>query len=84
MLINANQSRQMAYRHSMSMHTSMSFASQIPCHNMQPAPVSFGTLYGCTINFNGSFPAIQPSNTTSNITNFDLTETELNELISDF
>ena len=29
----ANPGHQVAYRHSMTMHTSMSFASQIPCHN---------------------------------------------------
>ena len=49
-----------------------------------PAPVSFGTLYGCTINFNGSFPAFQPTNMASSMANFDLTQAELNELISDF
>ena len=55
---NAHQSHKVAHRHSST--TSMSIPIQNHYDSMQPTSVSFGTLYGCTINFNGSTPIFQP------------------------
>ena len=53
--------------------------------SMQPMSVAFGSLYGCTINFNGNTPTFQTPNITSNMPpSLELTETELDEFFSDF
>ena len=79
-------------RHSVACHhsttTSMSFPMPRSTNyfdSMQSTPISFGNLYGCTINFNGSTPNYQPPTITPNVpSSFNLTETEFSELVSDF
>ena len=81
-----DQRHRVASRHSTT--TSMSFPMPQSANyfdSMQPTPISFGTLYGCTINFNGNTPNYKPSNVTPNVpSSFNLTETEFSELVSDF
>ena len=79
----SNLNHKVAQRHSST--TSMSIPTQNHDDSMQPMSVSFGTLYGCTIIFNGNTPTFQPPNVTSNMPpSFELTETEIDEFISDF
>ena len=79
------QRHRVACRHSST--TSMSFPMPQSNHfdRGKHTPISFGNMYGCTINFNGSAPVYQPPDIhVPSSSSFNLTETEFSELVSDF
>ena len=59
--------------------TSLSLGTPPPSCTFQGLPISFGNLYGCTINIHNSSTNPQPTTPSLNIT-----EAELDELVTDF